>query len=457
MSDTQAEAKTVVTSDKAEKAGEKKEEMKAEAGEVSFEDSLLVDSDSDSSDDEAAGLIDRIKEAFREQQTALIKTFIDYGPPYLRQEEHFGLINECSEPKQKIFTVHSILNAKADPNIRDPEDLYYAASHWACRNSHFMIVKMLHRAKADFNQLNEFGQSSLHMACIVKHPPHKAKTQQKMLIYLLEECMCDPNLRDKGGFCGLDYAAMNEDYNLIKILLKHGADVLRVNETLVASRKDLLSHINDPECYRILYNAIKKAETSYNEVKKERERIRKEKAHFERMQRRQEEQIQRKIREWKRKEEAAGKAYKEQKKSERDKRIRKEMHTLSNTGQAERLGGYTRNPKNGRWTWAEKIFKPTSTLIYNESREKMKELRDANKYEVFNRRWESVVQGEADPEGERKGEPKKLEMPWRMSTAFDLDTLSDDEKITDVDEEESIFDENDEELQDMDLDDVMGV
>ena len=426
----------------AEESKKKEEEMKAklEAAEASFNEEFLEESSSDSEDEEM-GLMERIKEGLREQQTAIIKAFVDYGPPYYPQEAKFELINECSEAKQKIFSIHSLLMARYDPNLRDPEDLYYTAGHWCGRNAHLMALKMLHRAKANFNLTNEFGQTTLHMACIVKQPADKIKNQKKIVEWLVGEFVqVDVNVVDKGGYAAIDYCCMNEQYDLIKILLRAGANVLRNNAVLVAKRKDLLEHIKDPECYRIVHLAVKKATVKFEAEEKGRRAIKAEQERQAKMARRQEELVQKKIKEWGEKQEAAERAYKAKVKKEKDDRIRKEMNTLSQTTHVNRLGGYTRD-KNGKWHWHERVFKPSTEVVYAESRTTMKELRNKNKYEVFNERWNSITGGE-------------LEMEWRMSNAFDIDGLSDDEKIDDVEDEKSEYNENDEELQGMDLDDL---
>lgn len=119
------------TKDGSEKEEEKKTDEAANV-EMSFEEAMALEMESSSSDseDEGMGLMDRAKEMLREQQMAFIKAFIDYGPPYYFQAAKYELINECSEQKQKVLTVHSLLNARYNPNLRDPEDLYYTAAHW---------------------------------------------------------------------------------------------------------------------------------------------------------------------------------------------------------------------------------------------------------------------------------------------------------------------------------------
>jgi hypothetical protein len=88
------------------------------------------------------------------------KLFVDYGPPYrkFRGEHdavtsllHETLLNECCKPEAYLSEIHSLLNKRVNPNWRDPNDLYYCATHWCARRCHLRALKMLRRAKADVN------------------------------------------------------------------------------------------------------------------------------------------------------------------------------------------------------------------------------------------------------------------------------------------------------------------
>jgi len=48
---------------------------------------------------------------------------------------------------------------------------------------------------------------------------------------------------DKGGYSAIDHAAANNDEEIICLLLEFGANVLRVNHTLVAQRQHILRRV----------------------------------------------------------------------------------------------------------------------------------------------------------------------------------------------------------------------
>ena len=53
---------------------------------------------------------------------------------------------------------------------------------------------------------------------------------------------------DKGGYSAIDHAAANNDEEIICLLLEFGANVLRVNHTLVAQRHHILRRVRRPAC-----------------------------------------------------------------------------------------------------------------------------------------------------------------------------------------------------------------
>lgn len=70
------------------------------------------------------------------------------------------------------------------------------------------------------------------------------------LYYLLMTCCI------VGGYTPLDYAAMNNDLRTVKLLLNHGALVLRDNHVLVAKRKPILHFVTDPDVHKLLLTAV---------------------------------------------------------------------------------------------------------------------------------------------------------------------------------------------------------
>lgn len=90
----------------------------------------------------------------------LWKSFQDFGPPYKEPDEDtppYALITECADYNCKLWKVNSLLNKRLDPNERDPEDLFYTPMHWCVRNCHLSALKLLHKAGANINILNELG------------------------------------------------------------------------------------------------------------------------------------------------------------------------------------------------------------------------------------------------------------------------------------------------------------
>jgi Ankyrin repeats (many copies) len=72
------------------------------------------------------------------------------------------------------------------------------------------------------------------------------------IVKFLIENGADIEHRDKAGYAPLDFAAMNNHTELVKLLLDNGASVMRENHLLVAQRVDVLANVTDPECYRLL-------------------------------------------------------------------------------------------------------------------------------------------------------------------------------------------------------------
>lgn len=222
--------------------------------------------------------ISKANKFLKKQAKAFVKNFVDYGPPYSSQPFDVALINECAKPVLNHFEVHKLLNMRLDPNIPDPEDLYFTPIHWCARNGHFMGIKMLRRAGAKVNVTNEMGLTPLSMAVMMKLPPTRRPDQLKIVRYLLENG-ADPNIRDKGGYCSIDHAAINQDIELIQLLLEFGAKVRRENYILVAKRQNILSHVKDPECYKLLYEKLLLEENEFYKEQQIRDRFQKEREH----------------------------------------------------------------------------------------------------------------------------------------------------------------------------------
>jgi hypothetical protein len=211
------------------------------------EDDLFTDSDNseagdeDEKEDEGTGKKKNFNlgNYFQKKQRKVVRMLMDYGPPYTTMESGITLLDECALPEPSLFEIHSMLNQRLNPNYRDPEDYYNSPMHWCARHAHYRPMKLLRRAKANVNQRNEFGHTPLHVICMMVFPADKRKRQLKSFRYLVEQG-AEINIRDKGGYCPIDYAAMNGHEAMVAILLERGAEVLRDNKIFVGSRQPLL-------------------------------------------------------------------------------------------------------------------------------------------------------------------------------------------------------------------------
>jgi len=115
------------------------------------------------------------------------KSFIDYGPPYTKKNPGGHLGDECADYHISLFMIHGLLNNRANPNIPDSTELYMTPMHWCARFCHYTAMRMLRRAGADVNPVNELGQSPLGMTCMFNQPPTKASAQIKIVKWLISQ------------------------------------------------------------------------------------------------------------------------------------------------------------------------------------------------------------------------------------------------------------------------------
>lgn len=233
----------------------------------SFDDDFSDDDD----DDGNPSALRQVNKFLKRQGRAFIRNFIDYGPPYASNPFDVALVNECAKPRMNFWEVHKLLNKRLNPNIPDPEDLYYTPFHWCARNAHLLGLKMLRRAGAEVDLTTEMGNTALDLAVMMKHPPDRRAKQLKCIKYLLEN-KAEVNTRDKGGYGPIDHAAANNDLEVIEMLLEAGAKLRRENNILVAKRHPVLKYVYDPECYKILYERLLEEEQNYRRDVMRRER-----------------------------------------------------------------------------------------------------------------------------------------------------------------------------------------
>mmetsp|Transcript_25454 Transcript_25454/g.37532 ORF Transcript_25454/g.37532 Transcript_25454/m.37532 type:complete len:448 (+) Transcript_25454:107-1450(+) len=427
--------------------------------EVEDDDEDLFNSSDESSDDEDGNRktnLQSVNSYLRKKKKNFLKMFIDYGPPYTKMETGITLLDECALPEPSLFEIHSMLNARITPNFQDPEDYYNSAMHWCARHAHLRAMKLLKRAKVEMNPQNEFGQTPLHILCMMVFPEDKRKRQMKTFNWMLSQGS-NINIRDKGGYCPIDYAAMNGHELMVEILLERGAEVLRDNHTFVATRQQLLHVTVGENAKRMIQDRIRNV-VAEKEAEVERKRIEKAiaeeaanlKKRHARLARKRQEAIEAKAiadeREFQEKKEAEKK-----KKLEEDARLLRQERTASN----KRLGGWKKKGYNGRWEYQNREGpvdkKAERDELYHSNRRLMKTLRDKNKFEVYNDRWKRTTGG------------SELEVVWTKQAVFDIPDLdSDDEKSDTVQKRKpkvidslAYHDENDAELEGEDIDDLL--
>ena len=96
----------------------------------------------------------------RRKRQELEEKVIRYGPPY-HAEYGGNLPEECQDPKVSLMDVHGLLNEGADPRVGDEGDYLNTPLHYCCRHSKINICKILVRAGAVVDQVNELGISAL--------------------------------------------------------------------------------------------------------------------------------------------------------------------------------------------------------------------------------------------------------------------------------------------------------
>ena len=322
---------------------------------------------------------------------------------------------------------------------------------------------MLVRAGAKVELTNEMGIDALAFACMIKFPKDKRKDQLKTIGLLLEKGASVHN-RDKSGQCALDYAAANQDVEVVHLLLDHGATVLRENRTLVAERAHILKNVYDPECYRVLYErllfeerAVEMRKAKYREVE---QLVEEEKTH---------KKLHRDLAKKKEQRMLRDKNAQEAKRAEellfeRKKKIQAEMEAnLQETEKKKVSKGIWKRDKTGHWEYYKtRPFKLRNEVLYEESLKTVQELHAKNAYDKYNSMWEGLSAG------------GKLEMKWARTDPFkwegmhvpaigDVDRTSrlntaqmapgaKKAKALDVD----FRDENDEELEGENLDDLLA-
>lgn len=422
------------------------------------EEELLEEDDSDDSLDEEGNVKTDFVSKLRKKKRQLVKMIISYGPPYTKTDSGEGLVDECSKPSPSLFEIHTMLNNRVTPNYRDPEDFYNSPMHWCARHCTILAMKLLRKAKADVNIQNEFGQTPLHVICMMKYPPSRDKKQMKTIRYMLTQG-CDINIRDKAGYCAIDYCAMNGNENLVQLLIDVGAEVLRENKILVASRTQLMHLASNEKTANLLRGVIS---DTIEEKEAEEQRKRIEKAIAEEaiaIKKRKERQDRKRLEAHEYRKKMAQQEYEEMRARNRKLKMEEEERQLrEQRGALHRRFGHWKKIENGggRWAYSERRDEQDKTkdrdVVYRSARKQMQELKQQNSFGVANARWE-------------KKTGNKLEINWKdKEKLFDIPGLDDDKKTVNKRQaaEEIVDglqyrDENDAELEGEDIDELLDI
>ncbi len=420
---------------------------------------------SESSDDndgggEKIGTYDMLKKAMRDGAQAFARSFVDYGPPYFPHEDGEELepcpVVDCvSEMNMSYVKLHRLLNARCDPNIPDPDDFYQTAMHYAGRHLHFLAARMMRRAGADVNVVNEWGQSPLMLVIInvVAHERDPRRGRQlKMMNWLIEQG-ANVQLRDKGGYECLDFACMNNDLQIIKILMDKGAKVRRDNYSLVAKRETLLEKIADPEVYRFILEHLKEEEEHFGQKEELRKKIRDLEEHDRQAAKNLSSLAKRKEDKLRKQKEALAFERKLEKESRRNANVAASMHSLTKGKKAKDAQfGEWKPDDTKNWHWegrsTQKSADEMSATIHSKSINRMKTLEKKNRKSIYNERWQKM------------GGSAAIEVPWKRSAPFEMEGVTDqkDEKGSSEDDDSDELnerDENDDMLDGEDLGEVL--
>ena len=150
-----------------------------------------------------------------------------YGPPY--SEDYGGsIIDACMKAAPSWYDIHNFLVDGADPNVvhEEAEERGNTPMHYAARHCQYNIAKMLVRAHAEVDRINDLGITPLGTLCMFNPPDPRKGTHLKYVNWLLA-LGCDVNHLDKGGHTALEFAATHGNIDLVAALLKHGVRVKR--------------------------------------------------------------------------------------------------------------------------------------------------------------------------------------------------------------------------------------
>ena len=379
-----------------------------------------------------------LKKGLTRFAVAFLKMFIDYGPPYVNNGQDINLCLECSNPQVKILLVHSMLNSHCKPDTADPDDLYNTPMHWCARNGHLLAMRMVRRAGAGVNPMNELGQTPLGLCVLMQFPfgSEERERQIKMAKWLVMQG-ADINIRDRGGYCAIDYCAMNQDEILaellvdpMKVLLRDdpkierklkfpiskGAELLRNNYHIIAKRQPILKHVYKEKPYAVIYEKYteqKAADEAERAIQRKKDEERAHDLRIEKLRKALDLKTEQRLAKIERlKEERKEQVMKEIKKEREAAEIAEEGKQLAQM-RAER-GKWVRKEEN-KHEWKFKDFQvgddalPSREQLVLDCRSDINRLRDRNAKISYNARWKILTNG------------SEIEVDWKKQDPFLLE------------------------------------
>ncbi len=414
-------------------------------------DSSMSDSEGSDEGGEKVPFTTLLRQAMRETSKAFARSLVDYGPPYRPWKdediEPFPIVDCCADMNISYVKLHRLLNARVDPNIPDDEDFYNRGMHYCGRHLHFLAARMLRRAGAEINVVNEWGQSPLHLVCMnvqVMENDQRGPRQIKFVQWFIDQGI-NIHLRDKGGNEPLDFACMSNNMPLIELLIEQGARFRRDNYVFRGKRKPLLENISDPEVYKFVREHIMEEEDSFQAREAEKKRVKEEAEYDKNVQRNLESLAKKKVAKEQKQKEKLEFETKMAKKAAREKSIQTSMDSLTKAKkERDRMFGEWVPDEQRNWHWkgssqmasADEV----SAKLHGDSVRLMKKLHSKNKKAIFEERWRAMGGG---------GE---IEVPWSRSQHFEVEGITDEAKETedvsvDISDDLAYRDENDDILE----------
>jgi ankyrin repeat protein len=423
-------------------------------------DSDISDSGSDIDDSsQKKSMYERLHMAMREGAKAFARSFVDYGPPYFPHVDGVELepnpVVDCmSEMNMSYVKLHKLLNERNDPNIPDPEDNYCTGMHYAGRHLHYLAARMIRRAGAEVNVINEWGQSPLHLTIlnVISNPADPRRARQLNLVNWLIAQGANCSLRDKGGHEPLDFACMNNDMTMINILIEQGCRLRRDNYSLVAKRSNLLSYISDPDVYRFIMEHLKEEEDAFQAREEQRIKAEEYAKHDRQAAKNLASLSKRKAEKHRKQMDALAYERKLEKEATRSRNITASMLSLtSGKKKKDAEFGEWKADEMGNWHWEGrsrmKSADEVSSTIHSSSVAKMKVLEKQSRKSIYDERWRMM------------GGSGIIEAPWTRSEVFQMEGITDTQDVDDfsveVEDELNVRDENDDLLEGEDMSGIL--